>query len=249
MPFRPSLASYIAPDKTSAQYGSYTKQVQHLGGHLGWYAWFTRPDISATLGFCMQYVHAADFTLYEHLLYCLFYLKHTARWKIRYGKTSSLKFRRFIASHMDEVDLLSDMAVVFMADASHGPRPMQCSMVFAYGGIIGWRMIRGTTTPLSITEGEWFGQTLSTVFACSYDPIFTFLGVAVERPYILLCDNDAAVKLSDKNLTSRKLRHVATRLSFMQERKSSGLIALHHIPEKPMFRAFAAFVVIWRCRL
>ena len=52
--------------------------------------------------------------------------------------------------------------------------------------------------------------------------------------YILLCDSSSAILLAEKDYTSRNLRHVGTRLEFLQEKRASGFVILIYMKEKGM---------------
>ena len=111
---------------------------------------------------------------------------------------------------------------------------MQCAIGFSYGAPFDWRMMKATTSNLHITEMEWFAQTLTMVMASAYDYVVVFMGNHTKRPYIQFCDNSAAVLLSDKDFTSRKFRHVALRLKYMQEKCASRFSRLIYITNKAM---------------
>ena len=61
------------------------------------------------------------------------------------------------------------------------------------------------------------------------EPLLSFFNAKFKKPFILLCDNKAACMLSDSNHSSKRMRHVATRLAFLQERVESGDVLLVHI--------------------
>ena len=47
--------------------------------------------------------------------------------------------------------------------------------------------------------------------------------------FTIFCDNKAACMLSDSNHTTKRMRHVARRLSYLQDLAREGTIALIHI--------------------
>ena len=209
--------------------------MQTLGGSIGYIVYFTRPDASATLYAIMRYVVVADAALYTELLWLLFYLVSTAHYTIEYSQKRCTSLRSFMAEHSSEgLDLLSGFSLFYIADASGGPRPMQCAIGFAFGGPFDWRMTKGATAAMSVCEREWFGQTLAAVMACSYDPVLVFMGDPTPRPYLLLCDSSSAILLSEKDYTSRNLRHVGTRLEFLQDKRGSGLVLIIYMKEHGM---------------
>ena len=56
-----------------------------------------------------------------------------------------------------------------------------------------------------------------------------FLGIQHGKPKVILCDNKAACQLSDSDHTTKRMKHVAIRLAYLQELVDSGAIALLHI--------------------
>ena len=46
---------------------------------------------------------------------------------------------------------------------------------------------------------------------------------------VVLCDNKAACLLSDSNHSTRRMKHAAVRLAYLQERVKEGLVMLMHI--------------------
>ena len=46
------------------------------------------------------------------------------------------------------------------------------------------------------------------------------------------CDNDGACKLSESNISSRRMQHVASRLAYLQENVDDLIIALFHFISK-----------------
>ena len=60
-------------------------------------------------------------------------------------------------------------------------------------------------------------------------PLAAFFGVPFRDPVPCYCDNYAAVMLSETNLSSRRMKHVLTRLHYLKERCESGEVILHHV--------------------
>ena len=48
----------------------------------------------------------------------------------------------------------------------------------------------------------------------------------------MFCDNLAAVMLSDSNITSKRMKHVMTRLAYLRERVEAKDLYLYHIGTK-----------------
>ena len=109
---------------------------------------------------------------------------------------------------------------------------MQCSYTFVYGMPVVVRVSQLTSTALSVCEGEWFGATTGATALQAMEPVLRFMNIDFSLPMILFCDNKAACMLSDSNRSSKSMRHVATRLSYLQELVAAGKIALIHIGTK-----------------
>ena len=50
-----------------------------------------------------------------------------------------------------------------------------------------------------------------------------------DLPIIVFCDNKSAVMLSESNISSKKLKHVATKVAFLRELVKEKTISIHHI--------------------
>ena len=60
-------------------------------------------------------------------------------------------------------------------------------------------------------------------------PVLVFLGFNIVMPIISFCDNESAVSLSLADHSTRRMKHVLTRMAFLQERIDEGTIVLIHI--------------------
>ena len=117
-----------------------------------------------------------------------------------------------------------------MSDASHGgERPMAGHMEEINGGPVAWYGGRLPLTPLSVAEGEYCIATKSAVAAISIHNKCKFAGEKMDAPAILFCDNKAAVQLADGNSSSKRMKHIATRIAFLRERIAAKEIMLYHI--------------------
>ena len=52
------------------------------------------------------------------------------------------------------------------------------------------------------------------------------------QPTLIFCDNQAAVMLSDTNASSKRMKHVITRLSYLRELVNDKKICLYHVGTK-----------------
>ena len=65
-------------------------------------------------------------------------------------------------------------------------------------------------------------------------PVLTFLNVKVTEPIISFCDNSAAVTISERDLSTKRMKHVRTRMAYLQEQKDDGFLVLVHLRNDAM---------------
>ena len=202
-----------------------------MAGSLNWIANFTRPDICFALSNAAQHISTANETLYNALIAILAYLDNTAHYRMSYGPGQDRDARQMLLTHAElSVDPMGSFDCFGMTDTSHGgPRPMACAIVFAGGGPVAWKISRLTTTPMSSCEGEYDGASRCATIIQWVMPVAKFLMTEARSPTLLFCDNKAACMLSESNLSSKRMRHVATRLAYLKERVSAGEILMTHL--------------------
>ena len=111
---------------------------------------------------------------------------------------------------------------------------MQCAMAFIGGSPYCWKVSRQTSTTLSSCEAEWFGQTVGTMMLLVHKPIFDFMNIKLRLPIISFCDNTSAIAHSEADGSTKRLKHVLTRMAFLQEQIRDGLVTLVHIATEGM---------------
>ena len=106
---------------------------------------------------------------------------------------------------------------------------MQCALGFIAGSILVWKIGRLTSTSLSSCEGEWFAQTCVGTLQQALMPVAKFFGVDAPLPIISFCDNDAAITLSVGDTSTKRMKHIATRMHYLLEltARDKALLILH----------------------
>ena len=165
------------------------------------------------------------------------YVRDTSDYAITYGATVRPSFRDFLVKHsrkLDE-DVRDLLDVCFMSDSSHGgPRPMSCSIGFVKGVPYVWKMGKLTWTTLNVCEGEWFAQTNGVMILQAHAHIYVFLGIEHTLPVLSFCDNQSAISISEAGGTTKRLKHVLTRMAYLQEKVDEKLVVLLHIDTNGM---------------
>ena len=185
----------------------------------------------------MRNVAGANEGLYKALLKIVRYLRDTSGYQLHFGAGLGRELRDMAMANAPilTLDPWGDFDVMMFCDASQGgERPMQCALIFVGGSVFAWRVGRLTATSLSSCEAEWFAQTLGATMLQALLPVLNFLGVNVLTPVISFCDNTAAVCISENDGTTKRLKHVITRMAYLRERKDDGDMTLIHLNTKGM---------------
>ena len=202
-----------------------------LAGALNWIAAFTRPDICFALNMCMRCVVGSHEGVYAALLHILGYLSRTAGLRTTYGRGVDAPLKKHILEHARGIhsDIFLPGDPITFVDAGGSSKPTQCTFLFLFGGIVSIRVAKLACTVLSICEAEYFGATAGASRLMAIEPLLVFLGIPHRKPFLILCDNKAACQLSDNNHTTKRMRHVMTRINYLQELVEQKKIVLTHI--------------------
>ena len=164
--------------------------------------------------------------------YSVRYVSETRDYAIEYGAGRDSEIRNFIlrGARGLELDPWGDGDVIWFADSSHGgEKPMHANFGMIGGAPFSWKIGKMRWTTLSVCEGEWFAQTSAATIIQMMLPILTFIHVKVTLPIISFCDNEVAVKIAEADYTIKRLKHVLTRMAYLQEQVKEGNIVLMHI--------------------
>ena len=207
------------------------KPCLRLGGTLQWVATVARIDIAFALNMCMRCVNGASEELYTKMLSILIYLDLTASRKLIYGRNANQSVIQHLIDHSPAVrfDCFKTDDIITFVDTSGGPYPTQCAILIFHGAYVCAKVSKLESTTLSVCEAEWFGATTGATLLLSLEPLLEFLGTEVSKPMMIFCDNKAACMLSNSNHTTKRMKHVAVRLAFLQEHVNEGRVQLVHI--------------------
>ena len=98
-------------------------------------------------------------------------------------------------------------------------------------GPVHWKAYRLETTPLSSCQGEYIVATRAAIEAKALSEAIQFLTYGpVQKKAPIFCDNKSAVLLSESATSSKRLKHIATRIAFLREMVNAKEIALFWIP-------------------
>ena len=199
-------------------------------GKLGWLTVMTRPDIAYATSVLARFNAGATQQHMNLVLKLIKYLYKTKHYKLCFTKDAPTELYTMIESNSTfKCDYASKLLA--FSDSSHGGEKPMCGYVILYNGIpISWHAGRLKHTSLSSAEGEYIVATQATVAIKALKDVMDFiLRMKTETPTVLFCDNKAAVLLSDSNTSSKRLKHIATRIAFLREAIAEKVVILHHI--------------------
>eukprot|EP00327_Prymnesium_parvum_P008795 CAMPEP_0182820798 /NCGR_PEP_ID=MMETSP0006_2-20121128/13320_1 /TAXON_ID=97485 /ORGANISM="Prymnesium parvum, Strain Texoma1" /LENGTH=309 /DNA_ID=CAMNT_0024947495 /DNA_START=158 /DNA_END=1085 /DNA_ORIENTATION=+ len=95
------------------------------------------------------------------------------------------------------------------------------AIVFIAGSPLTWRMGKLRATTLSSTEAEWFAQTTGATILQAFDETLTFLDLEPQKPVLSFCDNKSAVLIAESDLSTKRMKHVLTKMAYQQHSTAS----------------------------
>ena len=200
-------------------------------GQLVWLTSISRPDIAYTHSMLARHNSGGGERHMKHLLKVFEYLGRTSHYKITYSKQNFTKICGFIQGHSSfKTDAIEMTTLFSMVDSSHGgERPMAGVAHFIAGGPIGWRSGRHPITPLNVAQGEYMIATKAVTEIIPHRAVLEFMGSKQESPTIVFTDSTAAVMIADSNTSSKRMKHIATRLAFLREQITAKTAEMYHI--------------------
>ena len=97
------------------------------------------------------------------------------------------------------------------------------------GGPVAWRAGRHPITPLNVAQGEYMIATRAVTEAIPFREILEFVGNKQNNPTVIFTDSSAAVQIADSNTSSKRMKHIATRLAFLREQIADKIVIMYHI--------------------
>jgi hypothetical protein len=205
-------------------------------GKLNWLVTMTRFDLAFVHSLLGRFNNCGGAPHMEVLLNAIRYAFSTRHYALSFGPDRAPALFKNIADH-SKVDpsILSERTMIAFTDASHGgEKPMAGFLCWFFGGLLGYSAYRLPHTSLSSCEAEYVAATRTVMNVLSLRSILAFLGIQDKAPTVIFCDNSAAIMLSENNTSSKRLKHVATRLAFLREAVKEEKCQLHHVQTQGM---------------
>ena len=206
-------------------------RYRSMVGKLVWLVAISRPDMAFAHSMLARHNQGGGERHMKHLMKAFAYLGRTAHYKLTYGRDNFPTMCKMIEAHSDfRTTVLDPETLICFTDSSHGgERPMSGEVLMIGACPIAWKGYRKSLTPLSSCEGEYLAATKAAVEILATQDNGRFLGIDLKPPTIMFNDNKSAVMLADSNTSSKRMKHIATRIAFLREQIAAGTIMLYHI--------------------
>ncbi|KAG6531058.1 hypothetical protein ZIOFF_004828 [Zingiber officinale] len=204
------LTSSSGEDLTSLEKGTY----QRLVGKL-LYLSMTRPDITYAVSVVSQYMHAPK----------TIHMKAVDR-ILRHLKSCPEKGLLFKGGGDLKVECYSDAD---WAGSRDDRRSTSGYCTFLGGNLVTWRSKKQNVCARSSAEAEYraMAHGLAEMLWLSF--LLTNIGLKVELPLRLYCDNKAAINIANNLVQHDRTKHIEIDRHFIRERLDSGELCLPYV--------------------
>ncbi|GKU98153.1 hypothetical protein SLEP1_g11189 [Rubroshorea leprosula] len=200
-----STSSPRLPDGTA--YRQLVGSLQYLS--------LTRPDISFAINKLSQYMHCPTEMHWQAVKHILRYLKNTMFHGLLIRPTSTLALHAFSDSDWagDQDTRVSTTGYI----------------VFLGATPISWKASKQKAVARSSTEAEYRALAAASSELVWVVHLLTELGIRVDAPPVLYCDNVGATYLSSNPVMHSRMKHIAIDLHFIRDLVDKQILRVSHI--------------------
>ena len=182
------------------------------------YLTFSRPDLAYSVNKVCQFLHAPTTVHWTSVKRILRYVKATAGVKFRIRKTNSTLISAF--SDADWAGSIDD-------------RRSTGGFAVYYGeNLISWSARKQATVSRSSTEAEYKSMANATAKIIWLESLLAELGIHLQQPPCLWCDNLGAIYLSVNPVFHARAKHIEIEFHFVRERVTSKQLQVRLIASK-----------------
>ncbi|XP_039169649.1 uncharacterized mitochondrial protein AtMg00810-like [Eucalyptus grandis] len=182
---------------------------QRLVGKLI-YLTMTRPDISYAVQTLSQFMHSPKQSHFDAALKIVKYLKKCPGLGILLSRKCDMKMTAY-------------------CDADYATCPISRRLVTGYcikfgESLLSWKTKKQPTVSLSSAEAEYRAMAKTTCQIVWMRGLLKDLGIEVQGPTRVYCDNDAALKLAVNPIVHERTKHIEVDCHFTREKIQEGMI-------------------------
>ena len=172
------------------------------------YLTFTRPDISYSVNFVCQYMHAPTMAHYKIVKRILRYVRGTAHFGMRILASSTLDLYAF-----SDAD---------WAGCPTSRRSTTGFCTFLGGNCISWSAKKQSTVARSSAEAEYRSMASTAAEITWLSFLLRDLGIPLSHPPILHCDNLSALHMTINPVFHGRTKHIELDYHFVREKVAFG---------------------------
>ena len=175
----------------------------------------TRPDISYSVQQLSQFLDCYSYSHWHAAVRVIRYLKGTRNLRLRLGGTEPMKLTGFTDS--DWANCLDTRRSV----GGYG---------FTLGsGLISWNARKQKTVATSSCEAEYTAAFEASKEAIWLRALLTAIDFTPPLSTVILCDNNAAINLSEDPSLHQRVKHIDIKYHFLRERVHSNEISMAYV--------------------
>ncbi|KAM0055871.1 putative RNA-directed DNA polymerase [Helianthus debilis subsp. tardiflorus] len=187
------------------------ERYQRLVGKLI-YLSHTRPDIAYVVGVVSQFMHQPQVAHMEAIWRIIRYLKGTTGYGVLFQPNKHLEIQAYI-----DADWAGDK----------GDRRSTSGYSTLVGGnLVTWRSKKQKVVALSSAEAEFRGIARGLAEVLWIQKLLTEIGFPQTKTSMIMCDNEAAIQISENPVQHDRTKHVEVDMHFIKEKLEAGIIKL-----------------------
>ena len=177
---------------------------------------FSRPDISNTVRELSKMNTCANEAHMKELLRLVKFVLDTRFWMLKYKVNGNLKKKlKWLIRALCDSDFAGDKDTR-LSVTGYGVYVMDC--------LVSWKSRAMRTHALSSTEAEYIALSELCCEILFIRQVLEFLGVEVDYPIVVNCDNIGAIFLAHNAKVSSRTKHIDLKTHFVREYIEEGII-------------------------
>ncbi|KAM0055171.1 putative RNA-directed DNA polymerase [Helianthus debilis subsp. tardiflorus] len=193
------------------------EQYQRLVGKLI-YLSHTRPDIAYAVGVVSQFMHQPQTDHMDAVLRIIKYLKGTVGHGILFRPNRHLKIQAYTDADW--------------AGNKDDRRSTSGYFTLVGGNLVTWKSKKQKVVALSSAEAEFRGIARGLAEVLWIHKLLSEIGFLQTEPSKIMCDNQAAIQISENPVQHDRTKHVEVDRHFIKEKLEAKIVELPFIPSK-----------------
>lgn len=180
----------------------------------------TRPDIAFSVRYLARFVEKPNLNHWKALQSVLEYVDSTKDYELRFPRKSSGELSAFVNASYG-ADKADDKSTTGFA-------------AFFNGGLVHWFAKKQPTTATSSTEAEYIALCAAAKEVIWLRNILGELSLLGTDPTKISEDNQASIKMSENDLTTKRAKHILIRFHYTREQVQNGSNKIVYCPTDRM---------------